>query len=111
LNNNALKGLDSDVFRSQISLKYLFLDNNQLTSLGGNLLDQAKEISFVRISHNSFVCDCGLLWLYELSRRAKVEGHCKMLENPLEIIQLKDLNQQNGLYQFNINVFFTISLF
>lgn len=66
LHECSLKRLHPDVlFQLNLTLKYLWLDGNELERLDKKLLPLFQSLSHLRLGSNPFHCNCEVIWLKE----------------------------------------------
>ncbi|XP_059621071.1 connectin-like [Phlebotomus argentipes] len=116
LSHNHLVSLEKGVFTVVPALKSLYLNDNKLETLTYNnflpIWDNLLGVdSVLGISDNRFVCDCRLMWIYDLKNRTTnhelarslKEVDCMLYDRnsvPEEIFSntVKEKNDRNGDY-------------
>ena len=90
LSSNQLSKWSPSLFRDQSKLEILSFSNNKLSTISKASLEHLNSLKRLDVSHNTFTCDCELLWFVNWIRSRTVH-----LEN-LNFVTCKSPPQRNG---------------
>ncbi|XP_054548247.1 probable oxidoreductase PXDNL isoform X2 [Talpa occidentalis] len=63
---NQLETLEQETFGDLLKLERLFLHNNKLSKIPPGSFSHLDSLKRLRLDSNALVCDCDLIWLWEL---------------------------------------------
>ncbi|XP_071093119.1 toll-like receptor 13 [Haliotis cracherodii] len=79
LNVNSIQTINDNFFDSNNDLRQLYLANNSIKTLSTFVISKSvrKELQFISLENNPFVCNCDLVWLkyWLLSETSKFRNH------------------------------------
>ncbi|EDV22809.1 uncharacterized protein TRIADDRAFT_58750 [Trichoplax adhaerens] len=95
LSHNNITVIPDFAFKNLARLQYLFLFNNQITTIKENIFDDLVSLVKISLEDNSLYCDCNITWLREYLLQKNVVSSGVKCKGPLKLRNqfLKRLNE------------------